>query len=221
MKKLIIVFAIAVLAPQITQAQGTVTYLSNLGQTSDGSNPVGSDSWLAAIFATGNNSSGYMLNSVQLGITDASGNPSGFTVMIYAQNYSNLGGAFPGSSIGTLNGSLNPVTAGTYTYTDDSDIILSPSTYYFLVVTAGTAVANSAYEWSFANTASYNPTDNWLGAVTLSSSNGLSWIRLGSNPDYDFSEYAITATAIPEPSSSLLLLLGSGVFIYVRRTFNR
>ncbi len=52
---IIIVFAVALLAPQITQAQGTTTFLSNLGQTSAGSNPVSDNTWLAAEFATGNN----------------------------------------------------------------------------------------------------------------------------------------------------------------------
>jgi hypothetical protein len=44
-----------------------------------GSPSVASDSWLAAEFGTGTDASGYVLNSVQLGMTDASGNPSGFT----------------------------------------------------------------------------------------------------------------------------------------------
>jgi hypothetical protein len=68
MKKLIsssvIVFTVAFLAPQIIQAQGTITYVSNLGQASTGSDKVGSNSWLAASFEAGNNASGYLLNSV-------------------------------------------------------------------------------------------------------------------------------------------------------------
>src|ERR1035437_4321193 len=126
MKNLIIAFAIALLATQIIRAQGTITYLSNLGQTSTGSLAVGSDLSLAAEFLTGNNVGGYALNSIQLGMIDALGTPSGFTVMIYAQN-GNPAGESPGSSIGTLNGSLNPVTAGTYTYTAPSNLTLSPT----------------------------------------------------------------------------------------------
>jgi hypothetical protein len=63
-------------------------YLSNLGQSSTGSLAVGSDSWLAASFGTGTNEGGYELNSIQLAMTDASGNPSGFTVMIYTNGES-------------------------------------------------------------------------------------------------------------------------------------
>jgi hypothetical protein len=155
MKNLIIgsVIALAsILAPQILKAQGT-TFLSNLGQPSDGSNAVGSDSWLAALFFTGTNSSGYMLGSLQLAITDASGNPSGFTAMLYSALIG--GGTFPGSSLGTLDGSLNPTTAGIYTFTPASNLTLSAGTPYFIVLTAGTTVVNGAYEWSVMNTPSY------------------------------------------------------------------
>ena len=67
----------------VVQAQGTMTYLSSLSQSSTGSDPVGSDSWLAAIVWNGNNPGGYSLDSIQLGMADASGFPSNFTVMLY------------------------------------------------------------------------------------------------------------------------------------------
>jgi hypothetical protein len=165
MKNLIIgsVIALAsILAPQILKAQGT-TFLSNLGQPSDGSNAVGSDSWLAALFFTGTNSSGYMLGSLQLAITDASGNPSGFTAMLYSALIG--GGTFPGSSLGTLDGSLNPTTAGIYTFTPASNLTLSAETPYFIVLTAGTAVANGAYGWGYANTSTYNPSGRCWGEL--------------------------------------------------------
>src|ERR1041384_3547059 len=115
MKKLIIsgltVLAVALSVPQITQAQGT-TYLSNLGGTPVNSAAVGSDSWLAASFYTGNNPGGYFLDSFQLRMNDASNSPSGFAVMLYTT------GLFPRSSLGSLSGSPNPSTAGIYTYTD-------------------------------------------------------------------------------------------------------
>jgi hypothetical protein len=219
MKKLItnglMVLAVGLFAPQLVQAQET-TYLSNLGQSFTNSNPVASDSWLAAGFLTGTNTSGYTLNSIQLGMTDATGNPSGFTAMIYGAG--GIGGLFPQSSLGTLSGSANPSTAGTYTYTDGSNITLSPHTDYFIVLTAGTTAANGAYEWNFTSASSYNPSDNWGASVTLSSSNGSSsWIRLGANPQYDFSEFAINATAVPEPSVAGLLSLGGLGFLWHRR----
>ena len=217
MKKIIILFVVGLLTQQIIHAQGTLTYLSNIGQPSTGSNPVGSNSWLAAGFFTGTNGSGYLLNSVQLAITDATGNPSGFTVMLYGQA-NNPFGVSPGSSLGTLNGSTDPASSGIYTYTPASDITLSPGKDYFIVLTSGTSVANGAYEWSYVNTSSYNPVGGWITrSPYFYSANGSSWgASLGSYP-----QFAINATAVPEPSSSWLVLLGSGILVYVRRTLHR
>ncbi len=125
---IIIVFAVALLAPQITQAQGTTTFLSNLGQTSAGSNPVSDNTWLAAGFQTGTNAGGYVINSVQLGMADASGSPTGVVVMIYT---SVVDPGSIGSSLGTLTGTANPSTAGTYIYSASSSLALSPQTQYY------------------------------------------------------------------------------------------
>ena len=215
MKKIIIVIVAALLASEIVQAQGTI-YLSSLSSTSTGRPSVGSDSWLAAGFDTGNNADGYLLDSIALGMANAAGNPSDFTIMIYA----NKGGVSisPGSNLGTLTGSLSPVNAGTYTYTPDSSLILSPNTIYFIVLTAGTAVANGAYEWSES---AYPPSINDWGAGNgvLNSNNGIpGW---SPTPYLGIAQFAITATAIPEPSPAFLLLLGSVVLMYVRRIFHR
>jgi hypothetical protein len=207
--------ATALLAPQVAQAQGTMTYLSNLGQPSTGSRAVGTNSWLAMEFHTGNNTGGYLLDSIQFALTDASGNPSNFTAMIYTEV--GFDGAFPGSSLGTLDGSLSPVSSGVYTYTDDSSITLSPNDYYFIVLTAGTTVVNGAYEWSLAGANSYNPTGGWgveggNSTAFFSSINGSSWNPIG----FSFPQFAINATAIPEPSSEILLGLGGVFFGLVR-----
>jgi hypothetical protein len=133
----------------------------------------------------------------------------------------------PGSSLETLNGSANPSTGGIYTYTDSSNLILSPQTTYFIVLTSGTAVANGAYDWSYGSegpNSLYNPSGGWVAPPfditddNYQSSNGSNWSHVNFG---EFAQFAITATPIPEPSSSLLLLLGSGVFIYVRRAFHR
>ncbi len=175
MKSIIILLAGALSAPQITQAQGTVTYLSNLDQPSAGSRAVGSDSWLAMTFRTGTNSAGYSFDSIQLRMADALGNPSGFTAMIY-DAAPVVGGSPPGSSLGTLNGSLEPVGSGIYTYSPASSRTLSPHTPYHIVLTAGTPVADGAYEWSLAGGNSYNPRDGWAGlAYVWTSSDGSQW----------------------------------------------
>jgi hypothetical protein len=210
----IIASVFGLLAPQILQAQGT-TYLSNLEQSSAGSFAAGSDSWLAVTFETGTNAGGYVINSIQLAMSNASGNPSGFQVMLYRGVG---GGGTPGTLLGTLNGSLDPVTAGIYTYTPAATITLPISGPYDIVLTAGTAVGNGAYEWSAAGMNSYNPSGGWssLGAVAgvWTSSNGalFPWIHNGSA----FPQFAINATAVPEPSTLGLLVVG-GFFLVCRR----
>ncbi len=211
---IIIGFALAILAPQITTAQGTTTFLSNLGETSTGSNPVGSDSWLAASFFAGNNSGGYILNSVQLGMGGSLGNPSGFTVMIcaLAPDPTDVGG-----SLGTLTGSANPSTAGTYTYNAPSSLSISPDTQYFIVITAGTTVANGSYEWSYMNTDSYQPVDDWEASLTLASPNGSSWGPVAGYPTIDFSQFALLATPVPEPGVIGLFSFGALLVGFLRR----
>jgi hypothetical protein len=197
----ILVLAAILLAPQIIQAQGT-TYLSNLGLTPTGSNPVGSDSWLAAEFQTGNNLSGYTLNSIDLEMADASGTPDGFTVMIYSTF---PGAGIPKSSIGTLNGSANPSTIGIYTYTPATSLTLSQYTVYFVVLTAATPVADGAYNWSNSGAYTYNPNGGWLTVEKgWTSSDGSSWN--GSTTFYP--QFAITATPVPEPSAETFLGFG-------------
>ena len=201
----IIIFAIWMLVSQIIQAQG-ITYLSNLGQTATGDLSIGSDSWLAIPFIAGNNASGYTFNSIQLSMTDASGNPSDFTITLNA-GYPNF--ISPGSSLGTLNGSLNPATGGIYTYTMASSITLLPIRQYFIVITAGTAVATSAYGLNYADGFSYDQNGNWYagnvaGGTLSTSANGLSW----QQDAFIGPQYAITATPVPEPSAEIFLGFG-------------
>jgi hypothetical protein len=99
-KKTIILMGISLFAGINAQAQGT-TYLSSLSPTVTGTAPVGSDYWLAASFTTGSNLGGYTLDSIQLGMADATGSPDDFTVMLYSEALSFNG---PGASIETLDG---------------------------------------------------------------------------------------------------------------------
>ena len=208
MNKIIIMALIILVASQITHAQ-EMGYVSNLGQSSSENYGIGNNSWYAAEFRTGSNTGGYSLDSVQLAMTDASGNPSGFTVMVYSAV--DTGGPFPGSSLDTLTGSLNPTSADIYTYTPDSSLTLLPSTHYFIVLTGGTAVANGAYQWNEGG--NYTQDGGWLAfAGPAFSSNGSNW---GYVPGYP--RYAITATAIPEPGVLSLFATSCLNFLWQRR----
>lgn len=208
----ILASALVLSSPLIAQAQGTV-YVSSLGLTPTGSASVGNDSWLAEDFATGTSAGGYLPSSIQFALSNALGNPSGFTAMIYNVNPHSVAGAVPGSSLGTLNGSLDPVAGGIYTYSPASNLTLLPATTYFIVFTAGTAVANGAYEWSVTSTHAPTLSGGWKGDnVLLSSSDGLNWGPVGLS----FAQFAISATAVPEPSALCLLALG-GLFLLRHR----
>ena len=170
---------------------------------------------MGAEFLTGGNLGGYDFNSIQLAMTDAIGSPSGFTAMIYG-GINNGTGVSPGSSLATLTGSANPSTAGIYTYTPTADLVLLPSTAYFIVLTAGTFVTDGAYEWSFAGLPERNA--GWgAGNSILRSANGLNWgfAHTGS------AQYAITATPIPEPGILSLLGLSGVAFVWHRKREKR
>lgn len=212
----IIFLAVALLSPQITQAQGT-TYMSDLGLHPTGSLAVGSDSWQGNEFTVGTNAGGYVFNSVQLAMADASGNPGGFTVMLY-ENWAgpSFGGHVGSNIVTTLIGSSNPSTAGIYTYTPPANLTLSQSYIDSIVVTAGTAVANGSYNWSGCIPA-FNELDGWRTAdvISQSSDDGSSWSQSFSSSVYP--QFAINATAVPEPGVFGLLALG-GLFFGLRRS---
>ena len=197
------------------QAQGTL-YLSTLSPTPTGSVAAGSDSWLAAGFGTGSNPGGYVLNSVQLAMTDAWGDSAGFTVMIYSEGNS-LGGIIPGVNLGTLDGPSNPNTAGTYDYITSSSLLLSPTTAYFIVITSSTSVVNGPYNW---NESAYPPSVNVWGTdnAVLRSINGTSgW---SPTPYLGIAQFAIYATPAPEPGVLGLFALG-GLFAAFQRRKTR
>ena len=204
---------LAVMMPLLTQAQGTV-YSSNLGNTPTGNFAVGSDSWIAQEFLwVGHTVNGVTLtppctlNSVQLLMDAASGNPSDFSVSIYTRRAC----GDPGTRLGTLIGDPDPRAPGVYTYTAAA-ITLSPSTGYFVVVTSEKAAAEGAYNWSTA----FRPPQSFNGNLAIGyyfdSTDGVSW---SGHIRQDVGLMAIYGTPVPEPSSYLMFVCGAGILFVV------
>jgi hypothetical protein len=216
MKKLIIngiiILAVALLPPQVIQAQGTMVYVSNLAQLQAGSLAAGSDSWVGNEFSIGSNPGGYVLDSVQLAMANASGNPGGFTVLLYGTRAG--GEAYYGSggsdTVTPLIGSNNPSTAGIYTYAPPASLMLSQNYFYSIVINASTTVATGSYNWIEAD-GPLNLSGGWSSSHALAcSSDGLSWSNsFGSSGVYP--EFAVNATAVPEPG--VLGLFSVGILI--------
>jgi hypothetical protein len=217
MKKFIANLAVVLLASWGAKGQGT-TYLSNLGQTPVTPLGIGNNSWLAAAIHTGPNTGGYLLDSIQLAMADeysAGGTPSNFTVLLYANATS--GRVLPENNLGALSGSADPATAGIYAYTPASSLILSPSTLYSIVLTAGSPfirpnpaggpVNDTGYVWNCMTSGTpfvYNPSGSWFSPYTYSSTDGLNWNE-GSGL---FPQFSLTAEPVPEPGVFGLLILG-------------
>ena len=200
----------------MAEAQGTM-FVSNLGQTPTDSALIGSNSWISQTFITGVNPDGYTLNSVQLLLNSASGDPNKFNVMVYAKTGDPSSLHNPGDSpifLDGLNGPTDPLNGGVFTYTS-SGLTLSPSTYYFIVATASSDMAQGAYVWSAVNSLTH--ANGWtIDNNYFSSSDGLSWSWHARG---DVFQMAINATAIPEPATCALLGVGLATLSLWRRKF--
>lgn len=203
MKKTIaaIVCVISLLPLRTTQAQG-VLYVSNLGLPAAGSGAIGSNSWFAQTFVTGSNPGGYVLSSVQLLMDAPLGTPGGFTVSIYSKtgdpHSEHEPGDSPQASLGSLTGS-EPTTVGIFSYTTPG-IVLSPHTFYFVVVTAATSTNDSSYTWSatsgLTQSKGFTIDDEFFG-----SSDGSTWTWYPRQRTFQIGLYA---SAVPPPNLSIV-----------------
>ena len=185
---------------QLSKAQGTA-FLSNLSDSEIGVSAVGSDVWWGQTLQTGTNTEGYILNSVQLKLDAPSGAAHGFNLSISQSN--------PNIFIGNLSGP-DPTSSGMFTYIG-AGIHLLPSSQYFLVVSASSLTTDGAYMWSYSS-APPNAVGGWSIMRRYRSTDGVNWLIADRSSAFQFAVYA---TAVPEPSSLALLGLG-GSFLFTR-----
>lgn len=198
----------AILLAGKLHAQGTI-YISNLNANSAGNTPITSNAWVAQSFVTGNNPPGYTLNNIQLGMGPATGTPTGFSVLLFG---SSITRNEPGSLIEILTGSSNPTLAGIFDYTSPGQAKM-PSTKYWIVTKAQSSQSGGAFNASLASYFDYTSPDNWTtDRFVKTSSDGLNWVINQIGFDIQF---AISATAVPEPSIVALLGVG-GSFLFTR-----
>jgi hypothetical protein len=190
------------------------TVISNLGQASSGFGfgvgtndpPTLSNLMRAQTFRTGLQSQGYRLNSVTLSVGGSTGSGLGsFQVQLFA-----AGPFLPTTSLGNFSVTSDPVGPGQYTYAfTNPSVVLSPQTYYAIVArspsSAGPTVSQYGWRTSSTSTLDASSDPNWLLFDQLVKTEGsANWNSIRSGP-YQF---AIDATAIPEPSAILLAAVG-------------
>jgi hypothetical protein len=201
-----------IFAPLNIHAQGQL-YVSNLGESPSVGEEFSDSMWLAQLFVTGTNPEGYDLNSVQLSL-DLTGAPAG-NVVVYLYGTDDESPVGEGEKIN----SVMPSASGICTF-NASGIFLSPSTYYYIGVTATDNAATSPYEWNEPSDYNYISSDNWSLPATppWSSTDGSHW---ESYIGFEAPPYlmAVTATPVPEPGILSLVEIGLAIIVLSRRRF--
>jgi hypothetical protein len=182
------------------RVEAQIASLSNLVQPSLDSHTLASNSWIAQPFFTAVTPSVFNLESIQLLLGANTGEPSGLSVAVYS------GTRKPQTPIGFLSGQ-DPTSGGTYNFTS-SGISLSPQTLYWIVLTANTPTSTGNFTWERSSNQSYFSRDGWtMGLSFFSSEDGFNWIQTTPYP----MQFALYATAIPEPSSLIILGMGGSI----------
>jgi len=113
-KTLIACLAAVCVAQVAARGQGTL-YFSSISQQPSANITVGSDAWIGQGFLAGTNTADtYALNSIQLGMNAATGNPTDFTLSLYRPSASAF--YLPGDKIADLTGP-QPTGQGVFSYT--------------------------------------------------------------------------------------------------------
>lgn len=200
MIKPLVLAAISFAAAYATPATQAETVLSTLGQNySAGWYASASDNPIALSFQTGPTQI-WSLDEITLKLIVHSPSSDPLTVQLWSDLE-----AQPGAALTTLvPDTLNPATSGNYSYSTDVELILSAGTSYWIVLLSTSEssynIANAPGSGSTSDEGWTVPTNNFA----FSNNGGESWNAM---PDGIYG-FEVSATAVPEPSSYLLLGIG-------------
>lgn len=195
---------LTLLVADLCRVEAQIPFLSNLVQPSLASHPISSNSWIAQPFFTAPSIVGFNLDSIQLLLGATLRNATGLSVAVYS------GSRKPQTPFGFLSGP-EPTSEGVYHFSA-SGITLTPQTLYWIVLTAETPASAGNFTWERSSSQSYFSASGWtMGLSFFSSEDGSSWLQTTPYP----MQFALYASVIPEPSSFVLLSVGS-LFLITR-----
>lgn len=180
----------SVFCASVALGQTEFTPISNLNQPSSGDYlAVDNTQTVAESFTTGNTATHLAKVSVLLA------NPSGSGQHFQLSLYSDVNGS-PGSSLVPLLGNPAPISAGIYSYTNTSPLILSAETTYWIVASSSDAAFNASI-WYAITSAGLDAGSTWTTGISKSY-NGVGWNAPGL-----YQQFNITVTHPIPPAISI------------------
>jgi hypothetical protein len=169
------------------------------------------DDWAGSRFITDGSSPSFTLQSITVGLANAEGG-GGFFVALFSD-----AGGLPGIALEPLTGSDDPLSEGDYEYTS-SGISLAPNSSYWVV--AGIQETGGTFNWKAAGS-QFNFTGPWTipstnTHITSFPAGGSTWNTSFNNDGFPFL-FSVSAVAVPEPSTAVLLLRTMSIMMIVLR----
>lgn len=169
------------------------TPIGNLNQTFGEDIAVWSGLSQAGSFKTGDTAASLLSVSVAMDTRHQFG-AGDFNLALY----SDASGS-PGSSLTSLSGNNVPFTSGTYTYTNNTPLVLSANTTYWVVASSSTSFSISAYQWSLTFSSNLDSGSFWtMGAGDYNQGSG--WQPIGNGY---FPQFSVTVTDPQPPALSI------------------